>query len=1368
MDRKEEKYYIGLDLGTDSIGWAVTDPGYHLIRRKGKDLWGARLFSSAETSAERRMVRTNRRRLQRRKQRLNYLKEAFREEIDKVDSGFFQRLDDSKYFTEDKMIDQPYALFSDTGYTDVEYHDEYPTIFHLRSELITSSEPHDARLIYLALHSLFKNRGHFLNPGLKEGEIGEISKILIEIQTLYQDLFGEEFPCPQDPKDIEDILCDKSLNGTGKLNKILATAGISKKQKSLVECWKLICGLKGKISVIFNESDEIPEEALKMSLSFRDSTYEEEEAQVEEILSEASFDLFTALRSLHDYGSLASLMKGKDKTYSYICQAKVDQYDKHQKDLKILKRIYHEYFPDQFDHMFRYMEDDNYSAYVGSVNSKEEKTRRGGKSQGFFNALKKQLKSAGSKAEEDPDVQYILQEIDKGTFLPKQRGTGNGVIPYQVLQAEVRKILENAEGYLPFLKERDEKDQTLTERLIQIFSFRIPYYVGPLRTTQGSNGWVVRNEGGSVYPWNLEQKVDMEKTQEKFINNLIRQCTYLAAEKVMPKNSLLYERFMVLNELNNLRVYDEEIPVSVKQDIYIELFRKTGRRVTVKRLMDYLRIRGIVGKDDTEDCLSGFDKASGGFINTLANYHKFAEALGTEVLTDNQIKMAEDIIYYSTIYGDSKKYLKELIQKKYVDKLSKHEMKRILGLKFRDWGNLSREFLEMEGADRDIGEEMPLIRRMWEENRNLMQLLAKDDYTYQDVLEQRRNHLDKNIRQISYEDLDGYYFSAPVKRMVWQTIRIVKEIEKVMSSEPDRIFVEVTRSKGKKNDRKSSRKQALLNLYKGCTRDEKYLAEEIEGHSDQDFRAKKLYLYYRQKGRCMYSGEPIALEDLFNDNKYDIDHIYPRHFVKDDSIENNLVLVKAELNRDKTDEYPIKADIRKKCIGLWKSLHEGKFINDEKYHRLTRNTPFTDKDLSGFINRQLVETGQGTKAVAELLTQVFGGKANDRVIYVKAGNVSEFRKKIEFFKCRSLNDFHHAHDAYLNIVVGNVYLTKFTRNPMNFVKEYRSHDVQYNLGKMFDFPVKRGNMDAWDPDRDFAVVKKMLSKNTPLITMRNYESHGKIANVILRPAAEAVNAKLGKFIPIKSGDYSLQNMSKYGGYKSVKGAYFFLVEHTKKKKRVRSIEQIPIMYKDRFSDKELKEEYCREVMEYTDPVVIVNKIPMYSVIRVDGFNYYLTGRTGESLLVTNAVQMCLSPEKAQYIRDINKVIELNYSDEDIINLYEKGLLINKKSNIEVYKELVDKHINGIYKYKKNPVGTYLKENEENFIKLSLFDECFVLNQILILSQKTNNGADLRLIGLDKSSGKMTVSKNITNYKEVKLLQQSITGIFNKELDLLNL
>lgn len=58
-------------------------------------------------------------------------------------------------------------------------------------------------------------------------------------------------------------------------------------------------------------------------------------------------------------------------------------------------------------------------------------------------------------------------------------------------------------------------------------------------------------------------------------------------------------------------------------------------------------------------------------------------------------------------------------------------------------------------------------------------------------------------------------------------------------------------------------------------------------------KAKKLYLYYTQLGRCMYSEEPINISELFDNNKYDIDHIYPQSKIKDDSF-TNTVLVKRE------------------------------------------------------------------------------------------------------------------------------------------------------------------------------------------------------------------------------------------------------------------------------------------------------------------------------------------------------------------------------------------------------------------------------------------------------------------------------------------
>ena len=89
MKKQFGEYYLAFDIGTDSVGWAVTDLNYNLERLNGKYMWGTRLFEAGKTAAERRSFRAARRRLQRRTQRIRLLQEIFAEEISKQIWDFF-------------------------------------------------------------------------------------------------------------------------------------------------------------------------------------------------------------------------------------------------------------------------------------------------------------------------------------------------------------------------------------------------------------------------------------------------------------------------------------------------------------------------------------------------------------------------------------------------------------------------------------------------------------------------------------------------------------------------------------------------------------------------------------------------------------------------------------------------------------------------------------------------------------------------------------------------------------------------------------------------------------------------------------------------------------------------------------------------------------------------------------------------------------------------------------------------------------------------------------------------------------------------------------------------------------------------------
>jgi len=1105
--------------------------------------------------------------------------------------------------------------------------------------------------------------------------------------------------------------------------------------------------------------------------------------EVKEIIGDDHFELIERAKAVHDMGLLANII-GNSK---YLCEARVEAYENHHKDLLKIKELLKKYDKKAYNDMFRKMTDKNYSAYVGSVNSNIAKERRSVDKRKIED-LYKYIEDTALKniPDDNKDKIEILEKIKLGEFLKKQLTASNGVIPNQLQSRELRAILKKAENYLPFLKEKGEKNLTVSEMIIQLFEFQIPYYVGPLdknpKKDNKANSWAVIPSGGRILPWNFEDKVDVKGSRKEFIKKMVRKCTYLSEEHSLPKQSLLYEKFMVLNEINNIKIDGEKISVEAKQKIYNDLFMK-GKKVSQKDIKKELISLNIMDKDSV---LSGTDTVCNAYLSSIG---KFTGVFKEEINKQSIVDMIEDIIFLKTVYGDEKRFVKEEIVEKYGDRLDDVRLKRILGFKFSNWGNLSKSFLELEGADVGTGEVRSIIQSLWETNFNLMELLSSR-FTYMDELEKRVKKLEKALSEWTIEDLDDMYLSSPVKRMIWQSMKIVDEIQTVIGYAPKRIFVEMTRSEGEKV-RTKSRKDRLKELYNNIKEDSKQWVKELDAKDESYFRSKKMYLYYLQKGRCMYSGEVIELDKLMDDNLYDIDHIYPRSFVKDDSLDN-LVLVKKDINNRKQND-PITPQIQASCQGFWKVLHDQGFISNEKYSRLTRKTQeFSDEEKLSFINRQIVETGQATKCMAQILQKSMGEDVD--VVFSKARLVSEFRHKFNLFKSRLINDFHHANDAYLNIVVGNSYFVKFTRNPANFIKDARKNPdnpaYKYHMDRFFERDVKSKSEVAWIGQSEgnagtIAIVKKIMSKNSPLITKKVEEGHGAITNETIVGVKEIIfgRKKVEKsdktpkkpnveaYRPIKINDSRLCNILRYGGRGSISSSGYCLVEYTKKKKNIRSLEAIPVYLgrKDILREEKLLE-YLKNILNNegkvtaTDIRICLPFIPMNSLIKIDGYLYYLGGKTGEQIYIYNAQQLKMKKEEAEYIRKIEKAISLSKFDE--IDR-EKNSVLTKEKNIELYDKIQDKIGNTVYNKRLSSIEGILKEGKAKFVELDVEKQCKILNSVLNNITNTMK-VDLREIGGSVNSGTCRCSKNITNYKEFKLIQQSITGLYSCEKDMMTI
>lgn len=1371
MMKEIKKIFIGLDMGTTSVGWAATDENYEVIKKNGKALWGIRLFDEAQTAEDRRMHRIARRRIERRSRRIDLLQELFAQEICKKDPGFYERLNESGLYEEDKTVHQTNSLFNDVDFNDKAYYKKYPTIYHLRHALMTENHPFDMRLVYLAIHHILKHRGHFLFENFQTDEKGTsgFDESFAAFGSALDRIKGSS-PDVRKADSMKDILKDKKLGVKEKAASLLQCLGQGK-EKDFKAMMTLAAGGTASLSDIFN--DEKLKDFEKNKVNFSSAQFEENEPDIMAELGDR-YDLIAALHGLYNWSLLAELMG----EHRYISEAKIAVYDKHKSDLKVLKRVLKQ-SPDIYAKIFREpgsSANKNYSAYVGVCKVKGKKAAI---EKCSYEDFTKTLKSCLKDMPDSNDKDYISRELNMGTFLPKSVSKENGVIPYQLHLQELKIILSKAEAYLPFLKVRDQYG-TVSDKIISLFTFRIPYYVGPINEHANSCWVVKKDKQGKVYPWNFTEKIDIEKSAEGFIRNLTNKCTYLIGEDVLPKNSLLYSEFTVLNELNNVRIGEtmQKLPLRLKEKVMDNLFSR-HKHVSRTKFIKYLVSEGIDKKE--AESISGLD---GDFKSSLSSLIDMKHILGNDFSREDAEKMIQDI----TIFGGDKKMLKNRLHREF-SYLPPEQLTSLTRLSYDGWGRLSREFLvHLLPADGDScevlvdhtsGEVLNIISAMRQTSYNLMELLGSR-FGYGQAIEER-NRKEEGQGRITYKDVEDLYISPAVRRPLWQALKIVREIVKITGKEPSKIFIEMARENGEKGRRTISRKARLQALYKKCRDDTRDWAKELEGKSEEDFRSDRLYLYYTQMGRSMYTGKPIDINRLFDRNVYDIDHIYPQSLTGDDSLDNR-VLVEKTVNAKKGDTYPLSSaldgcyisgqqiriqDIQKEMRPFWHMLLEKELISKEKYNRLSRTIPLSDAEKAAFIGRQLVETRQSTKACAELLSKAY---PQTRIVYTKAGNASRFRQYGGFIKVRDMNDYHHAKDAYLNIVVGNVFDTRFTSNPLHFLKG--NHPVySLNTEALYGHKVSRSGVDAWIPaEKDekgqvmaghegtMGTVRKWMRKNNILFTRMPLEGKGGLfdQNIMKKGKGQ---------VPLK-GDSPISDIEKYGGYNKASIAYMMLVQAEEKGKPVYLLESIPNYVKNKLTSDKERQEYCVRTWtvqgsKYRNLQILIPKVRIQSLFEIDGFKAHISGKTGNLFVMRNAQELCMDITLAGVLKNVLKFIHRKTVQKDAAITEYDG--VSDDNTSELYDFFVDKLSSSIYGKKFATQADFLRQSKDKFTNLPLEERCEVLGSILHLFQCNAVLSDFHLLGGSRQAGRIYLNKKIKAQDHVYLIEQSVTGFFEKRI-----
>lgn len=1352
----KKNYSIGLDIGTNSVGWAVVTDDYKVPAKKmkvlgntdkshiKKNLLGALLFDSGNTAEDRRLKRTARRRYTRRRNRILYLQEIFSKEMCKVDESFFCRLDDSFLVAEDKQGER-HPIFGNVV-DEVRYHENFPTIYHLRKYLADTREKADLRLVYLALAHMIKFRGHFLIEGEVDVQNNDVQGLFQEFLAVYDNKF-ENSSLKEQNVQVEEILTER-ISKSAKRDRVLKFFPNEKTNGCFAEFLKLIVGNQADFKKHFELEEKAP-------LQFSKDTYEEDLEALLGQIGDDYADLFLSAKKLYDSILLSGILTVTDvSTKAPLSASMIKRYDEHQGDLTQLKKFIRQNLPDKYNEVFSDASTDGYAGYIDGKTTQE--------------AFYKYLKGLLNKTEGND---YFLDKIEREDFLRKQRTFDNGSIPHQIHLQEMRAIIRRQAEFYPFLAENQD-------RIEKILTFRIPYYVGPLARGNSDFAWLSRKSNEKITPWNFDDIVDKESSAEAFINRMTNHDLYLPDQKVLPKHSLLYEKFAVYNELTKVKYKTEQgktvfFDANMKQEIFDGVF-KVYRKVTKDILMNFLE------KEFDEFRivdLIGLDKENKAFNASYGTYHDLRKILDKDFLDNSKNeKILEDIVLTLTLFEDREMIRKRL--EKYKDVLTEEQRKKLERRHYAGWGRLSAKLISGIRNKETRKTILDYLIDDGKSNRNFMQLINDDTLSFKEEIAKAQVIGEADDLNQVVSDIAG---SPAIKKGILQSLKIVDELVKVMGHNPENIVVEMARE----NQTTASGRRNSQQRLKGLTDSIKELGSQIlKEHpvENSQLQNDRLFLYYLQNGRDMYTGEELDIDYL---SQYDIDHIIPQAFIKDNSIDNR-VLTNSKENRGKSDDVPSE-EVVHKMKPFWSKLLSAKLISQRKFDNLTKaeRGGLTDDDKAGFIKRQLVETRQITKHVARILDERFNKEFDEdkkrirkvKVVTLKSNLVSNFRKEFELYKVREINDYHHAHDAYLNAVVAKALLVKYPKLEPEFVYgDYPKYNscrerktatqkmfFYSNIMNMFKMKVKLADDRiverpmievndetgeiAWDKTKHIATVKKVLSYPQVNIVKKVEEQTGGFSKESILQKGDS-----DKLIPRKTKKF-YWDTKKYGGFDSPTVAYSILVVadiekgKTKKLKRVKELVGVTIMERAAFEKNSiafLERKGYRNVQEEN-----IIKLPKYSLFELEN---------GRKRLLASAKEL----QKGNEIVLPNHLRTLLYHSKNIHKVAEPEHLSYVEKHRDEFKELLDIVSNFSKKY--TLAEGNLEKVEELYAQNSSKDISELASSFINLLTFTAIGAPAAFKFFDKTIDRKRYTST-TEIFNATLIHQSITGLYETRIDL---
>lgn len=511
-----------------------------------------------------------------------------------------------------------------------------------------------------------------------------------------------------------------------------------------------------------------------------------------------------------------------------------------------------------------------------------------------------------------------------------------------------------------------------------------------------------------VFKW---QKAFMSP---ELMKKMIGKCTFEKEEPRASKNSYTFERFMLLQKVNNLSylLNDKKVYLTPEEkDRIIKLAYETKAGIKYTKIRKELKLPneavfvgltyyqkpkiredGSLEKLPYEEVVKKTEETL--FVK-LVGYHEFRSAL-------HEIENKDDILNNYDLLDR----IAEVLTLNKTDVTIKEELKKLnlsndainalIKINFTKFGHLSYKAMKK-------------ILPHLEKGLQYDKACQEAGYNFKDDSENPRYKLPV----INKEEIRN----PVVYRAVTQSRKVINAVIDKYGS-PFEIHIEVAKDLTKNySDRKKIEKNQIENRTVNDN-----LKKDIEEHFG--IKAKpvdmlKNKLYHEQDGKSAYSLTQIDYDRLFEDGYVQIDHVIPFSRSFDDSY-NNKVLVLSRENQEKRNMTPHEyfGNTEK-----WESFEEwvkGTYRNNMKKRENLLVKNFNEDKEHEWINRNLVDTKYIARYMVNFIKKNlkfndFEEKENRIKVKTIVGSATTALRHYWGIsaKNREESDLHHAEDAVI-------------------------------------------------------------------------------------------------------------------------------------------------------------------------------------------------------------------------------------------------------------------------------------------------------------------------------------------------------------------